>query len=100
MQLLPPGSNFWLNPQSECQKPLPGDEIALLLSGKIFAMDLTARGAASLGYSRASFMQRTPFRLRPLASPLAILIGDHGRNDDAALDDLLVVRIDVEEREA
>ena len=33
--LLPPGSNFWLNPQSECQKPLPGDEIALLLSGKI-----------------------------------------------------------------
>ena len=46
-QLLPPGSNFWLNPQSECQKPLPGDEIALLLSGKIFAMDLTARAAAS-----------------------------------------------------
>jgi hypothetical protein len=24
--LLPPGSNIWLNPQSECQKPLPGDE--------------------------------------------------------------------------
>jgi hypothetical protein len=45
--LLPSGSNFWLNPQSECQKPLPGDEVALLLSGKIFAMDLTARGAAS-----------------------------------------------------
>jgi hypothetical protein len=45
--LLPAGSNFWLNPQSECQKPLPGDEIALLLSGKIFAMDLTARAAAS-----------------------------------------------------
>ena len=36
--LLPRGSNFWLNPQSECQKPLPGDEIALLLSGKIFTM--------------------------------------------------------------
>jgi hypothetical protein len=45
--LLPPGSNFWLNPQSECQKPLPGDEIALLLSGKIFAMDFTERGRAS-----------------------------------------------------
>src|ERR1700678_251351 len=46
-QLLPSGSNFWLNPQSECQKPLPGDEVALLLSGKIFAMDLTARAPAS-----------------------------------------------------
>ena len=40
-EMLPPGSNFWLNPQSECQKPLPGDEISLLLSGKIFTMDLT-----------------------------------------------------------
>ena len=38
--LLPAGSNFWLNPQSECQKPLPGDEIKLLLSGRIFEMDL------------------------------------------------------------
>ena len=47
--LLPPGSNFWLNPQSECQKPLPGDEIALLLSGKIFTMDFAGRGAASPG---------------------------------------------------
>ena len=47
--LLPPGSNFWLNPQSECQKPLPGDEIALLLSGKIFAMDFTERSTASPG---------------------------------------------------
>jgi hypothetical protein len=45
--LLPPGSNFWLNPQSECQKPLPGDEISLLLSGKIFTMDLTGRRTAS-----------------------------------------------------
>ena len=45
--LLPPGSNFWLNPQSECQKPLLGDEIALLLSGKIFAMDFTGGRAAS-----------------------------------------------------
>jgi hypothetical protein len=44
--LLPAGSNFWLNPQSECQKPLPGDEIALLLSGQIFAMDLARRPAA------------------------------------------------------
>ena len=35
-----PGSNFWLNPLSECQKPLPADEVSLLLSGKIFAMNL------------------------------------------------------------
>ncbi len=48
-QLLPPGSNFWLNPQSECQKPLPGDEISLLLSGKIFTMDFTPRRTASPG---------------------------------------------------
>jgi hypothetical protein len=48
-QLLPPGSNFWLNPQSECQKPLPGDEIALLLSGKIFAIDFAERGRPSPG---------------------------------------------------
>jgi SseB protein N-terminal domain len=47
--LLPPGSNFWLNPQSECQKPLPGDEISLLLSGEIFTMDFAGRGTASLG---------------------------------------------------
>jgi hypothetical protein len=46
-QLLPPGSNFWLNPQSECQKSLPGDEISLLLSGKIFTMDFRERGRAS-----------------------------------------------------
>ena len=45
--LLPPGSNFWLNPQSECQKPLPGDEISLLLSGKIFTVDFTARRGTS-----------------------------------------------------
>jgi hypothetical protein len=31
-----PGSNFWLNPLSECQKPLPASEVALLLNGKIF----------------------------------------------------------------
>jgi hypothetical protein len=31
-----PGSNFWLNPLSECQKPLPAEEIALLMSGEIF----------------------------------------------------------------
>jgi SseB protein N-terminal domain len=47
--LLPPGSNFWLNPQSECQKPLPGDEITLLLDGEIFTMDFTGRGVASPG---------------------------------------------------
>ena len=44
-EMLPPGSNFWLNPQSECQKPLPGDEVSLLLSGKIFAMDFAAHAA-------------------------------------------------------
>jgi hypothetical protein len=48
-QLLPAGSNFWLNPQSECQKPLPGDEIALLLSGEIFNIDLTGRRTTSQG---------------------------------------------------
>ena len=31
-----PNSNFWLNPLSECQKPLPASEIALLMNGKIF----------------------------------------------------------------
>ena len=31
-----PDSNFWLNPLSECQKPLPAAEIALLMNGKIF----------------------------------------------------------------
>lgn len=31
-----PGSNFWLNPLSECQKPLPASEVELLLNGKIF----------------------------------------------------------------
>jgi hypothetical protein len=31
-----PNANFWLNPLSECQKPLPATEITLLMSGKIF----------------------------------------------------------------
>lgn len=31
-----PDSNFWLNPLSECQKPLTAAEIALLRSGKIY----------------------------------------------------------------
>ncbi len=31
-----PDSNFWLNPLSECQKPLPAGEVALLMNGKIF----------------------------------------------------------------
>jgi hypothetical protein len=35
-----------------------------------------------------------------LASALAVLIGDHRRNNDAALDNFLIVRVDVEEREA
>jgi SseB protein N-terminal domain len=38
-----PGSNFWLNPLSECQKPLPATEIALLMSGKIFEVIATER---------------------------------------------------------
>ena len=32
-----PDANFWLNPRSECQKPLPASEVALLMSGQIFA---------------------------------------------------------------
>jgi SseB protein N-terminal domain len=31
-----PNANFWLNPLSECQKPLPATEIALLMNGRIF----------------------------------------------------------------
>jgi hypothetical protein len=31
-----PNSNFWLNPLSECQKPLPASEVELLMSGEIF----------------------------------------------------------------
>jgi hypothetical protein len=38
-----PNSNFWLNPLSECQKPLPATEIALLLNGRIF--DLVVKTA-------------------------------------------------------
>ena len=37
-----PDSNFWLNPLSECQKPLPAEEIALLMNGKIFEVLNTA----------------------------------------------------------
>lgn len=33
-----PKSNFWLNPLSECQKPLPASEVELLMNGKIFAL--------------------------------------------------------------
>ena len=33
-----PHSNFWLNPLSECQKPLPASEVALLMSGRIFEL--------------------------------------------------------------
>lgn len=36
------GSNFWFNPLSECQKPMPASEVALLLSGEIFAKLETA----------------------------------------------------------
>jgi SseB protein N-terminal domain len=38
-----PDSNFWLNPLSECQKPLPAAEIALLMNGKIFETLKTTR---------------------------------------------------------
>jgi hypothetical protein len=38
-----PSSNFWLNPLSECQKPLPATEIALLINGKIFETPKRAR---------------------------------------------------------
>jgi hypothetical protein len=38
-----PASHFWLNPKSECQKPLPAEEIALILSGKIYTIDFTRR---------------------------------------------------------
>lgn len=38
-----PNSNFWLNPLSECQKPLPADEIALLMSGRIHEVVNTKR---------------------------------------------------------
>ncbi|UFZ07315.1 SseB family protein [Bradyrhizobium ontarionense] len=31
-----PNANFWFNPLSECQKPMPASEIALLMNGKIF----------------------------------------------------------------
>lgn len=31
-----PESNFWFNPLSECQKPMPASEVSLLLNGKIF----------------------------------------------------------------
>jgi SseB protein N-terminal domain len=40
-----PASNFWLNPKSECQKPLPADEIALILSGKIYQIDFMRHDA-------------------------------------------------------
>ena len=33
-----PASNFWLNPLSECQKPMPASEIALLMNGRIFEL--------------------------------------------------------------
>ena len=38
-----PGSNFWLNPLSECQKPMPADEVALLLTGEIFELALARK---------------------------------------------------------
>ena len=38
-----PGSNFWLNPLSECQKPLPAEEISLIVSGKIFRIEFATK---------------------------------------------------------
>ena len=44
-----PGSNFWLNPLSECQKPMPADEVGMLLDGRIFAKAPgRAAGAATM----------------------------------------------------
>jgi SseB protein N-terminal domain len=43
-----PASNFWLNPLSECQKPLPASEIALLMSGKIFEVVGPVRQTSTL----------------------------------------------------
>ncbi len=31
-----PDANFWFNPLSECQKPMPASEILLLMNGTIF----------------------------------------------------------------
>ena len=44
-----PGSNFWLNPLSECQKPLPAEEISLIVSGKIFRIDFAKRKSGKQG---------------------------------------------------
>jgi hypothetical protein len=44
-----PNANFWLNPRSECQKPLPATEIALLMSGRIFE---TLQGKKAAAKSR------------------------------------------------
>lgn len=38
-----PNANFWLNPLSACQKPLPASEVALLMSGKIFEVIKAAK---------------------------------------------------------
>jgi len=45
-----PAANFWLNPLSECQKPLPASEIALLMNGKIF--ELLQNAASTQGEQR------------------------------------------------
>ncbi|MGL4240937.1 MAG: SseB family protein [Beijerinckiaceae bacterium] len=37
-----PQSNFWLNPLSECQKPMPASEIGLLMKGEIYKVLKTA----------------------------------------------------------
>jgi hypothetical protein len=42
-----PNANFWLNPLSECQKPLPAAEIALLMSGRIFETLQQGKNAAA-----------------------------------------------------
>ena len=55
-----PESNFWLNPLSECQKPLPATEIALLMNGKIFeTLRARDKGRAALSQLRR---MRTKFR--------------------------------------
>lgn len=48
-----PNVNFWLNPLSECQKPLPATEIALLMNGKIFETLRRSESAHGVSFDKA-----------------------------------------------
>ena len=48
-----PKANFWLNPLSECQKPLPATEIALLMNGKIFETLRRSQSAHGVSFDKA-----------------------------------------------